>query len=219
MKKSMIAALITLATAPSWAVPIVNENVANSGIITIYPDHQDPHRYYVAPNVVRIATNTQGIPHFSYQDYRGGVFEKREGIIQMTLVPAYTRTEMDAAQAQILAKDPQAQFSGVPFVASSLELTGTLPQLISKNNCNHAAGLIGQEQACSLVLTPKGRKAFLRSIDSHMLFVTLQFEYSIQAMIRRADGSLGDQVINHGIAVRIDGEQLAKFPELIQARR
>lgn len=213
--KNIIAMIsIMIASSSALAIPVVNENVANSGVMTIYPDHQDPHRYYVAPNVVMIATNQNGVPFFSYGEFRKNLINKI-GVISMTLVPAYTREELELAKAEILKKDLQAEFSGVPFVASSLSLTGVLAELIGENECNHVAGLIGQEQSCAIVLTRKGRTFFLKSIQRRTLFTTLQFEYELQAVVRRADGSFVDQAVTHGVAVRIDGEQLAQFPQLI----
>ncbi|WP_374075491.1 hypothetical protein [Bdellovibrio bacteriovorus] len=214
MKNIIAMAFVMMATSSALAIPVVNENVANSGVMTIYPDHQDPHRYYVAPNVVMIATNQNGVPFFSYGEFRKNLIHKI-GVISMTLVPAYTREELELAKAEILKKDPQAEFSGVPFVASSLSLTGVLAELIGENECNHAAGLIGQEQSCAIVLTSKGRTFFLKSIQRRTLFTTLQFEYALQAVVRRADGGFVDQAVTHGVAVRIDGEQLAQFPQLI----
>ncbi|MGZ3769140.1 MAG: hypothetical protein ACXVCP_06735 [Bdellovibrio sp.] len=214
MKKTIALIFIMMATSSAFAIPIVNENVANSGTMTIYPDSQDSHRYYVAPNVVKIATAKNGVPFFSYGEFRKNLFTK-VGVISMTLVPAYTREELELAKTEILKKDPQAEFSGVPFVASSLSLTGVLAELIGENECNHTAGLIGQEQSCSIVLTSKGRTFFLKAIQRRALFTALQFEYTLYAVVRRADGSFGDQQVNHGVAVRIDGEQLSKFPQLI----
>ncbi|WP_413290552.1 hypothetical protein [Bdellovibrio sp. HCB337] len=215
MKKLLIVVSSLLLTTVAQAIPVMNENVANSGVMTIYPDHADPHRYYVAPNVVMIATNKKGTPHFSYAEYRRNLIYK-VGVIAMTLVPAYTREELDVAKAEILAKDPLAEFSGLPFIGSSLALNGALPELITSNECNHAAGLIGQEQACSFVLTDKGRIFFLKAIERKMLFTTLQFEYQVQAVLRLADGTFKDATITHGVAVRIDGGQLARHPRLIR---
>lgn len=197
------------------AIPVVNENVANSGVMTIYPDHADIHRFYIAPNVVMIAKNADGIPYFSYSEYRKNLFQNI-GVLNMTLTPAYTREELEEAKAIILKKDPTAQFSGVPFIASSLKLTGELPALIADNQCNHEAGLIDQEQACSLLLTSKGRAVFLGALARKTIFTTLQFEYEIQAVVRLADGTFKDQSIQHGMAVRIDGDQLSHYPQLIQ---
>jgi hypothetical protein len=192
---------------------VVNENVANSDVMTIYPDHQDPHHFYVAPNVVMIAKNSRGAPLFSYVEYRHGSFTK-VGVVTTTLVPAYTREELESAKSELLAKDPASVFSGVPFIESHLELTGVLADLIQTNDCRHLAGLIGQEQSCSFILTGRGRQIFLKAIEHRTLFATLLFQYTVQAMIRKADNSLADQSITHGIAV--DGDQLAKYPHLIQ---
>ncbi|MBC7371218.1 MAG: hypothetical protein H7326_06620 [Bdellovibrionaceae bacterium] len=215
MKKIFLVFCFQILSYAAFAVPIVNENVANSDVMTIYPDHADPHRFYVAPNVVMIAKNDKAVPLFAYTEYRRGL-SSRVGIVTMTLVPAYTRDELEKAKADILVKDPAAIFSGVPFIESKLELTGILPELIEKNDCNHVAGLIGQEQSCSFVLTGRGRVLFLKALERRTLFLTLQFQYSVQALIRKADGTLGDQVITHGIAVRIDGDQLSKYPHLIR---
>ena len=199
------------------AIPVVNENVANSGVMTIYPDNADVHRFYIAPNVVTIAKNALGIPLFSYYEYRSGLFSTG-GVMQMTLVAAYTREELEVAKTEIVKKDPDAQFSGLPFIDSTLEMTGNLPSIIASNHCTHAAGLIGQEESCSLVLTKNGRSIFYQALAAKNIFTTLQFEYSVQAVIRKADGTFADQLIKHGIAARIDGDQLAGYPKLIKRR-
>jgi hypothetical protein len=212
--KVFILIISLLICRMSLAIPVVNENAANSGVITIYPDNISSHRFYIAPNVVMITKGEDGVPIFSYVEYRHDFFSVA-GIVQMTLVPAYTREELEAAEAQILKKDPLAEFSGVPFIESKLELTGELQDLIEENQCNHQGGLIGQEEACSLLLTSKGRALFYKALKSKTIFTTLQFQYSIQAVVRKADGSFADQLLIHGIAVRIDGDQLANYPQLI----
>jgi hypothetical protein len=220
IRKSGARLLLVLAVALTYlrtvrAEPVINENVANSGVITIYPDRQDPHRYYIAPNVVTIATDEKGTPYFSYVDVRTALFSKG-GIMQMTLMAAYTREDLEVAKAGVLKKDPLAQFSGVPFMSSTLQLTGDLPILISENKCDHPAGLIGQEEACVLQLTSKGREVFFKSIAKKTLFTTLQLDYTIGAAVRKANGGFDNQEAHFGVAVRIDGALLAKHPELIQ---
>lgn len=215
MKQSVLALFFYFNIAAAIAVPVVNENVANSGVLTIYPDHADAHRYYIAPNIVMIARDTNSRPYFSYAEYRRMIFQV-VGVMQMTLVPAYTQVDLDSAKAAILKKDPAAQFSGLPFISSSIALTGDLPELISDNQCNHLGGLIGQEQACTMVLTSRGRELFFKALKRKTIFTMLQFEYSVQAQVKKADGGFSDQIIQHGVAVRIDGDQLSQYPELIQ---
>jgi hypothetical protein len=217
MKTLLLSFLFLQIATPlkSFALPVLNENVANSGVLTIYPDHKNPNQFYIAPNVAMIAKNSNGVPIFSYYDTRKSLF-KPIGIMQMTLVPAYTLDDLNQAKAAILAKNPNAIFSGVPFIKSELALTGELKSIISDNQCQHLAGLIGQEQACVLELNNNGRYVFAKSIQNKLLFTTLQFNYSIQAVTSKADGSYADMDAVFGIAVRIDGDQLSQYPQLMQ---
>ncbi|QDK39276.1 hypothetical protein [Bdellovibrio sp. NC01] len=212
--KTILALFLMIYSASAKALPVVNENVANGGIVTIYPDHKDPHRFYVAPNVVTVAKMNDGKAIFMYTENRKNLFQKIAHI-QMVLGAAYTTEDLKTAEAEILKRDPQAQFSGLPFIESSLEMSGELPDLIADNECVHDAGLIGQEQSCGLTLTPRGRSLFLKSIDRKALFLTLNFKYSILGVAKRADNSFADQTITHAVAVRIDGGELVNSHAVI----
>lgn len=214
MKTIIFAAMALVATA-AQAVPIVNENVANYGIITMYPDHADPNRYYIAPNVVTLALDGAGLPVLSYNEYVTNEGYSR-AMLQMNLTAAYTRTELEEAKNAILAKNPNAQFSGLPFSESVLQFTTPIKELIKQNDCNHVAGLIGQEQGCVIILSLRGRNIFRDSVRRKKLFVTLQFVYKVKAFIKNAAGALEDYEIKHGIAARIHGEQLALIPDLLK---
>lgn len=224
MKKSFLIATLFSAiliglslTAKATNAPVINENAANNGIITIYQDHADPNHYYLAPNVVTIARGNDGRPIFSYVEFSRGLFET-VGLIQMTLAPAYTRAELEAAEKDILSKNPKAIFSGVPFVKSELKMSEPLREIFQGTACNHLAGLIGQEQSCAFELTAKGRKMFLRAVKAKSLFTTLQFEYTIDAFFKKPDGGYGQNLYQFGIAARIHGEELSGYPELIQRK-
>lgn len=214
------AAVITAKTNPAQAVPVTNENRADAGVITIYPDHADPNRFYVAPNIVLIAREND-VPMFSYNEVRADVpffwpFAHPVGILQMLLVPTYTRDELEVAKAKILKTNPSAQFSGLPFISSELAMSGETPLLIKENQCSHGAGLIEQQQSCSMVLTERGRKVFRRSVRNKMLFTTFQFTYQFSGFARIPDNTFREEVITHSIAARIDGDQLAKYPQLFK---
>lgn len=227
MRMKLVFLMLSLMPIGLYAIPVVNENVANSGTITIYPDSHEKNRFYVAPNVVMIALNEKNVPLFSYQEFTKGSVSFVEnnkrvthfvgitGLAHFELVPAYTRNELEQAKVEILKKNPEAEFSGVPFLKSELSLNRIVSQLITDSSCNHITGLIGQEQSCTLTFSPIGRMAFLRAIEKRMLFTTLQFEYEIQAVVRLSDGTFKDQIVKHGVASRIDGDQLANYPDLI----
>jgi hypothetical protein len=214
MKKALFI-LMSLISFSAVAVPVMNENVANNGTITIYPDHVDKNRFYVAPNIMMIAKNDKGVPYFSYSEFSTGVFSKA-GLIQMTLIPQYTREELEVAKSAILASNKNAEFSGVPFVASQLIFSTSIKSLISDSDCSHVAGLIGQEQACQLILTKKGIKLFYKALKSKNLFTVLQFQYDVDGVINDGNGHFQPQKVTHGVAARIDGSQIADFPNLIK---
>lgn len=228
MKIFLILTIMFCLYLNAHAVAVLNENVANSGVMTIYPDHADPNRFYIAPNIVRVSQGNHGKPVFSYYELAKGEYsiisggKPRKGytaiesILQLTLAPAYTRLEFEEAKQQILRKNPKAEFSGIPFVHSELALTGLIESLIERADCNHQAGLIGQEQSCTVLLSDFGRKAFLTDIHKQRIFLTLQFEYTILAVIKKADGTFQDQQIVLSVAGLIHGEQLAPYPEQIE---
>jgi hypothetical protein len=200
------------------AIPIMNENVASSGVIVIYPDSEDPHRFYIAPNVVEITRDKSDYPQFSYVEVSTGLFGKT-GIMQMTLSPSYTRKDLDEAERKILVKDSKAEFSALPFIESKLVMSGDLPLLFKESQCDHQAGLVGQMQSCNLVLTKRGQRVWRLALLKARIFTTLQFEYSVKGVIRNAQGGFTDQVVQQGVAAVIDGSQLADYPSLISIKR
>lgn len=207
--KLILLFLTLVYSVGSFALPVMNENVASSGIVTIYPDHADPNRFYIAPNIVTVAKRENNKAAFTYSESRLNLFQKI-AYIQMLLTAAYTTEDLKVAQEIILKNNPNAQFSGLPFIVSSLEMNGELPDLISQNECCHEAGLIGQQQACSLTLTPRGRTLFLKALSRNALFLTLSFKYSVWGAARRADGGFADQMITHAVAVKIDAGELVR---------
>lgn len=224
MKFLIVFLLVILTQIDAFAIPVVNENVANSGIVTVYPDSHDPNRFYIAPNMVVIGSNEENIPLFNYQEIATGYYEVIFGgkkvvgytgisaFASFSLVAAYTNKDLELVKASLIAKFPNAEFSGLPFLKSELSVDPNIKILFSDTSCTHLAGLVGQEQSCTLVFTKIGRKTFLRSLEKKMLFTNLNFEYEFEAVVRRADGSFEDRFVKHGVAARIDGNQIAKFP-------
>ncbi|NUN05097.1 MAG: hypothetical protein HUU57_04975 [Bdellovibrio sp.] len=207
--KLILLFLTLIYCAGTFALPVMNENIASGGIVTIYPDHQDPNRFYIAPNIVTVAKRDNGKAAFTYSENRINLFQKIAHV-QMLLSAAYTTDDLNVAKDFILKSNPNAQFSGLPFIQSSLEMNGELADLISQNECVHEAGLIGQQQACSMTLTPRGRTLFLKSLSRQALFLTLSFKYSVWGVARRADGGFADQPITHAVAVKIDAGELTR---------
>lgn len=213
----LLGLLVTLKIAK--AVPIVNENEAvfttKKNFATIYADHNDPNRFYIAPNYFSLASSEKNRPLFSYTEYRRYIFNK-VAIVQMVIKPFIDEVDIQDAVDEIRKTKPKAQFFSIPFLASELEMGDELHELIEEQNCHHKAGLVGQEQACRFVLSPKGRDVFLANLKSGGLMLTFNFIYSFSGFLRTADGGLRDTELTHGLSFRLTGDQLKPYPELIK---
>lgn len=193
------------------AVPIMNENAAYSDRVTFYPDHKDPQLFYIAPNVLSVCLDGEGVPRFAYNDLsRGGGYH---GIVQMTLCARYDQANLEAAKANLVTRVPGAHFTVLPFSKSKIVFNKVLQPYIVKEFCGHIAGSVNDEQTCSFRLNSLGRRVFLRQVRQRVA-LTMQYEYTVDAFIRKADGSLASEAIHLGIAVRIGGEELKAHPEL-----
>ena len=216
--KTILITLTLLIINNANGAPIINDNAAiNSGFITMYPDHKDPNHFYLAPNVVTIAQDEYGRPNFTFTEYKNNIFSAKRGIIQMTLLPAYRNEDFEQAKQIVLTKNPKAYFSALPFIRSELKLTGDIDPLIEDQQCNHVAGLVGQEQSCVIMLSPLGRKTFLNAVNQKKIFMTLQFKYEIEGFIEIDQGKYESQTVKFGVGAIIDGKLIAGHPELIKS--
>ena len=213
--KYLFCILTISISSMATAVPIMNRNEAGSSTyITIYPDSHNKDLFYVAPNSFVISKNEAGRPNFNYIELSQNWFQKK-AIIQMTLTAAYNQDDIENTFNGIKEKNPNAVFTSLPFSKSNLSTTGPLKGLVEENHCDHIAGVVGQEQACSFVLTPKGRSAFLKAIQKKALFTTLQFDYTVDAFVQLPDGGYEIRQFTHGVGALVDGAMLAEFPHLI----
>ena len=195
----------------SQAVPVLNENAAQSGLITIFPDHADPALFYVAPNVLSLCLDEKLVPRFSYQDLRTG--GSLNGIVQMTLCARYSQADFDNAKKGILARIPKARFSALPFASSQVKFNTVLTPFIVKEFCTHPAGMVGDEETCSFRLNSVGRKVFMRQIRDRVA-MTMEYEYTVGGFLRKPEGGFESRNTTFGVAVRIGGEELKAHPEL-----
>jgi hypothetical protein len=73
--------------------------------------------------------------------------------------------------------------------------------MIEANSCNNVSGVMGQEESCSVMFNPKGKNIFLQTLRSGLAIV-LQFQYSVQGVIRLPAG-LQAYESHTGVAARI----------------
>lgn len=214
MKKIItLAALLSFAAPAAFALPVLNKNTPGAETVTVFPDHSDPNLYYTAPTVFTISKNEAGVPNFSYIEYLTGGY--RRAFIQATLRPNFTYSEMEKAKQNILAINPSARFTALPFEKASVSFTDSLKVLMVDSDCQHPAGTVGDEQTCAFHLRNQGVKV-LRPMLKKGLAITTQFVYTINGVRQNADGTYVNQFNTYQVAGRIGGPDLAAHPELFQ---
>lgn len=204
MKNLVLILALTLSAAARGA-PILNENAATGSFVTIYKDHLDPNLYYFAPHYMGVCLDEKGLPVFSYSTFKESTLSPLKGLVMTTLCLREHKAEMKEAFDSILKTNPVAKFAGVAFTKSELMLNDAVVRsLIEKNSCNHVAGVIGQEQACSFILSSRGKVAFIEKLNKG-LAVVLQFQYSVVGVVRTVAG-FSDSTLNFGVGAKITKE-------------
>jgi hypothetical protein len=212
MNKFFISSLLTVLCAPgAQAVPVLNENAAVSQECTIFPDHADPTLFYIAPNSLTICLDGRNIPLFLYQDLR--TKNGTHGIVQTTFCARYNQPELEASKKALLARNPKARFTALPFVSSQIKFSTTLAPLVTKESCTHPAGMVGDVESCSFQLNSIGRRVFIRQVHER-LAMAMQYEYTVAGFIRSPDGRYISRDTTFGVAALIGGEELKVHPEL-----
>jgi hypothetical protein len=188
------------------AVPIFNENASGSGLVTIYPDSADSNLFYIAPNVMKTCKDVTGKLQFSYSEYRPNWYDPVHAIIQLTVCPEYSNSEIDTAKIEIQKRIQQARFSGLPYMSSEVQFNPVLAPFVVSQSCTHAGATIGVEESCSIEFNGQGRKVFLAQVQRGLAMV-MQFNYEVAGVLRNANMRFDDIRINHSVAIRIGGEE------------
>jgi hypothetical protein len=172
----------------AMAAPVLNENAAINSFVTIYKDHADANLYYIAPQFMGVCLDAAGKPIFSFNEYNRNPFGSKRAVVMMTLCLRQHQSEMKAALEKVKQDNPNAKFAGVAFTSSELVLTDdVVKEFVEQNSCNHQAGVIGQEQACSFILNNKGTNVFIRKMQKGLTLV-LQFTYKIEGVVKTPTG-------------------------------
>lgn len=204
--KVFMMILSLLVTFSAQAAPIINENMATSELITVYPDSVDPNLYYYAPNQMEVCRDADGKPVLAVTDIPVG--KVYNTVVMATMCLAY-KSGLKEALEEIRRVNPQARFAGVPFTSSRMILVDKVYELyIWKSACDHVAGVIGQEQSCKFILNSKGRKLFYDNLKQGLGLV-LQFQYFISGVVRNGAGGFNDLTTDFSVAAKIMAKDLS----------
>lgn len=182
-------------TGPVLAQQILLDQPVKAGELNLFPDLNDANVYYYVPDKVRLATDANGTPQFSFLRYVDNVrtgadqAEAREGegggIVHALVTLGVSPEQLAAANRELQRVKPGARIQGpVVFksgrfglVSSFADTKGTLTkQVVGLGN---APLLDGEKAAISIELTKQGAKILWESFNMPAPDVSFQFEMDI----------------------------------------
>lgn len=192
-----------LGSGAAQSAPVLNENMAVNTTITVYPDSVNKDLYYYTPQYLGLCSDEKGNIQFAYTEFRPkGLLTSKRGLMISTICMKRYDNEMNAAFAAIRAKNAKAQFVGLPFTATDLKFSDDVFSLLLENSaCNHLAGVVGQEESCTVIFSPKGKEVFKKTLRSG-LSIVLQYQYTVDGVIRLPAG-LAPKTVTFDLAARI----------------
>lgn len=181
--------------APAQAQQILLDQPVKAGELNLFPDLNDPNVYYYVADKVRLATDANGTPQFSFLRYVDNVrtgadqAEAREGegggIVHALVTLGVSPEQLAAANRELQRVKPGARIQGpVVFkagrfglVSSFADTKGTLTkQVVGLGN---APLLDGEKAAISIELTKQGAKILWESFEMPAPDISFQFEMDI----------------------------------------
>lgn len=106
------------------ALPLLAENAASrvSELLTVYPDHQDPNKFYYFPNAAVLSRDSDGKPMFTLVTF--GLKDpdpNQGGGVLSAVFNLKSSAEQQKAKNEFLAERPQGGLAVLPVKASTLE--------------------------------------------------------------------------------------------------
>jgi hypothetical protein len=191
----------------------MNLNVPGANNYSFFPDNENPNLYYQAPNHVEVGSTEEGLPLFSYVEYRVG--EVRHATVQTLMVPVHSNEALTTAQDSVRALNPNATFAALPFASSRMTFGNNLRPLVDSASCDHQAGTAFDQQSCVINLNHRGRRS-LRALFRSGMSLAVNYEYTVRGVFRTAEGTYENAETVYGISGFIGGPELQAHPELFR---
>jgi len=187
-----IALALVCGPGTANAQQILIDKPIKAGELNLFPDLNNENHYYYVADKVRLATDADGTPQFSFLRYvenvRSGADqpEAREGegggIVHALVTLGVTPEQLDAARRELQRLKPGATIQGpVVFksgrfglVSSFADTKGNLTQQVV--GLGSAPLLDGEKAAISIQLTKLGAKILWESFNTAAPDVSFRFE-------------------------------------------
>ena len=234
-----LALVAIAAVRPVDAQQILLDKSVKAGELTLFPELNNESVFYYVPDKVRLATDENGTPQFSFLRYVENVRsaadqpEAREGegggIVHALVTLGVTQEQLREAQSQLQRVRPGGRIQGpIMFKAGRFGLVSSFTDTkgnLSKQvvGLGSAPLLDGEKAAVSIQLTKLGAKILWESFNMPAPDISFRFEMDMsgfRAPKRATIDADWSKIYNHrsfgaGIATRyLSGEIKDTFDEL-----
>ncbi len=178
------------------AQQIIIDKPVKAGELTLFPEMGNEHVYYYLPDKLRLATDANGKPQFSFIKYvenvrsAPGTEDIREGtgggIVHFVISLSVTPDQLSEAKNELRQIDPQGTVKGpviysggtVSVISSFTNTEGNLTtQVVGIGN---APLIDGEKAAVSMELTKKGAKLLWESFKMPTPDISFSFEMELK---------------------------------------
>jgi hypothetical protein len=175
--------------APKFDVAVGTETPI---MTTIVPDNKDANLYYFFPTSYRISKH-EGRLQFTY--YETSNFLGVNGAFAaMTMSANFDQQSLDLKVKEIKAQNPNARFTPVTVLSSTIAQMSTLPSpTLEAVKCQPQGNLLGQDVGCELVIKVKNREVFIKIIRrnlSNVLALSYSFTAEVNGQMREITHAL-----------------------------
>jgi hypothetical protein len=196
--KYLIGTMILFIILPMFAQaqPIIIDKPVRAGELTLFPSMEDEDKYYYLPDQLRLATDKNGDPQFSFLRYvenvrsAPGEAEIREGIgggivhavISLSVTPeqiAEAKNQLRQINGEGTLEGPVIYSGGTMAIISSfVNPEGDLTEQVV--GIGKAPLIDGQKAAVSIELSKKGAKILWESFKTPTPDMSFSFEMDLQ---------------------------------------
>ncbi len=187
---------ILFPTIQMQAQQIIIDKPVKAGELTLFPEMGNENVYYYLPDKLRLATDENGKPQFSFMKYvenvRSAPGEKdiREGlgggIVHFVISLSVTPDQLSEAKNELRRIDPEGVIKGpviysggtVSVISSFANTKGDLTKQVV--GIGNAPLIDGEKAAVSMELTKKGAKILWESFKTPTPDISFSFEMELK---------------------------------------
>ena len=188
MKKVLVLLNLLFSFQSANALPLLSESAAlNAGSnLTLYPDHEDPTKFYFFPNSSKIARDESNMPLFTFTHYglsNGGAISEAGGFM-VGVMRLTSSNDQQVALDKFLQSRSGAGVAVLPVLSSTVNLVNTsdkmaapLKTFFTEFNLPPHGGRAEDEAGFNAVLTGLGAKLMKKHLEGT---VGIKFDYCYQ---------------------------------------